>query len=126
MARNIVVKLGGATIEQDGVIEELAADLRDMPDVFPIIVHGGGAEIGRYLELLGKEFTFVNGLRVTDGDMVEIVEMVLSGKVNKELVSRFQHSGVNALGVSGKDMGLLRAEKYREDGVDIGFVGEIV
>lgn len=126
MAKNIVVKLGGATIEQDGVIEELAADLRDLPDIFPIIVHGGGAEIGRYLELLGKEFTFVNGLRVTDGDMVEIVEMVLSGKVNKELVSRFQHSGVNALGVSGKDMGLLRAEKYREDGVDIGFVGEIV
>ncbi len=126
MERTIVVKLGGATIEQDGVVEELAADLRDMPDVFPIVVHGGGSEIGRYLELLGKEFTFVNGLRVTDGDMVEVVEMVLSGKVNKELVSRFQHCGVNALGVSGKDMGLLRAEKYREDGVDIGFVGEIV
>ncbi len=126
MERSIVVKLGGATIEQAGVIEELAADLRGMPDVFPIIVHGGGSEIGRYLELLGKEFTFVKGLRVTDGDMVEIVEMVLSGKVNKELVSRFQHNGVNALGVSGKDMGLLRAERYRKDGVDIGFVGEIV
>ena len=68
MNRSIVVKLGGATIEQDGVIEELAADLRDMPDVFSIVVHGGGSEIGRYLELLGKEFTFVNGLRVTDGD----------------------------------------------------------
>ena len=126
MERSIVVKLGGATIEQEGVIEELAADLRDMPSVFPIIVHGGGSEIGRYLELLGKEFTFVNGLRVTDADMIEVVEMVLSGKINKELVSRFQHSGVNALGVSGKDMGLLRADRYSKDGVDIGFVGEIV
>ena len=126
MDRSIVVKLGGATIEQDGVIEELAADLRDMPSVFPIIVHGGGSEIGRYLELLGKEFTFVEGLRVTDADMVEVVEMVLSGKVNKQLVSRFQHCGINALGVSGKDMGLLRAERYQKNGNDIGFVGEIV
>ncbi len=126
MDRSIVVKLGGATIEQDGVIEELAADLLDMPSVFPIIVHGGGSEIGRYLELLGKEFTFVEGLRVTDADMVEVVEMVLSGKVNKQLVSRFQHCGINALGVSGKDMGLLRAERYQKNGNDIGFVGEIV
>ncbi len=126
MERSIVIKLGGATIEQAGVIEELAADLRDMPDVSAIIVHGGGAEIGRHLALLGKEFAFVNGLRVTDGDMVEIVEMVLSGKVNKALVSRLQRCGVNALGVSGKDMDLLRAVKYCEDGVDIGFVGEIV
>ena len=126
MERSIVVKLGGATIDQDGVIEELGPTCGTCRRSSPIIVHGGGSEIGRYLELLGKEFTFVKGLRVTDGDMVEIVEMVLSGKVNKELVSRFQHSGVNALGVSGKDMGLLRAERYRKDGVDIGFVGEIV
>lgn len=125
MQKKIVIKLGGATIEQAGVIEELAGDLRGMSSVFPIIVHGGGSEIGRYLKMLGKEFKFVKGLRVTDGDMVEIVEMVLSGKMNKQLAARLQRCGLKALGVSGKDMGLLRAEKYLQDGTDIGFVGEI-
>jgi acetylglutamate kinase len=124
--KKAVIKLGGATIEQPGVLEELAADLREMDGVFPIIVHGGGAEIGRYLKLLGREFTFVKGLRVTDADMVEIVEMVLSGKMNKNLVARLQRCGLPALGVSGRDMGLLRAEKHLQDGQDIGFVGEIV
>ena len=123
--KKVVIKLGGATIGQGGVIEELAADLHAMSSVLPIIVHGGGSEIGRYLQMLGKEFTFVKGLRVTDEDMVEIVEMVLSGKINKQLVARLQRCGVKALGVSGKDMGLLRAEKYKKDGEDIGFVGEI-
>ncbi|MBM3263854.1 MAG: acetylglutamate kinase [candidate division Zixibacteria bacterium] len=124
--KKVVIKLGGATIEQPGVIEELAADLRNLRDIAVILVHGGGAEIGRYLTLLGKEFTFVDGLRVTDADMVEIVEMVLSGKINKQLALRFQRCGVPALGVSGKDMGLLRARKYLQNGQDIGFVGEIV
>ena len=126
MKRRVVVKLGGSAIEQDGVVEQLATDLRNMPSVFPIIVHGGGLEIGRYLELMGKKFTFVNGLRVTGADMIEVVEMVLSGKINKGLVTRFQHCGVNALGVSGKDMRMLQAKKYKKDGVDIGFVGEII
>ena len=122
----VVIKIGGATIDQPGVIEELAEDLRSLDGLFPIIVHGGGAEIGRYLKLLGKEFTFVRGLRVTDGDMVDIVEMVLSGKINKQVTALLQRHGVSAIGVSGKDMGLLRAEKYYQDGVDIGFVGSVV
>lgn len=126
MNRTVVIKLGGATIERGRVVEELAGDLHDMPSVFSIIVHGGGSEIGRYLKILGKKFTFVKGLRVTDEDTVEIVEMVLSGKMNKQLVARLQRCGVKALGVSGKDMGLLRAKKYMQDGEDIGFVGEIV
>lgn len=124
--RKVVIKLGGATIEQPGVIEELADDIKNLPDFSPIVVHGGGAEIGRYLKLLGKDFTFVKGLRVTDADMVEIVEMVLSGKINKQLALRFERCGVPSLGVSGKDMGLLRARKHLQDGEDIGFVGEII
>lgn len=124
--KTVVIKIGGATVDQPGTLEELAADLREMKWLFPIIVHGGGAEIGRYLKMLGKEFTFVKGLRVTDGDMVEVVEMVLSGKINKQVVSILQRHGVPAIGVSGKDLGLLRAEKYYQDGVDIGFVGSVV
>ncbi|MBI4552017.1 MAG: acetylglutamate kinase [Candidatus Latescibacteria bacterium] len=124
--QTVVIKIGGATINQPGLIEELAGDLRQLDGLFPIVVHGGGAEIGRYLKLLGKEFTFVKGLRVTDADMVDIVEMVLSGKINKAVVSLFQRCGLRAIGVSGKDLGLLRAEKLYQDGADIGFVGKIV
>lgn len=124
--QTVVIKIGGATMDQPGIIEELAGDLRRLDGLFPIVVHGGGAEIGRYLKLLGKEFTFVKGLRVTDADMVEIVEMVLSGKINKGVVTLFQRCGLRAIGVSGKDLGLLRAEKLYQDGVDIGFVGTVV
>ena len=75
MDNAVVIKIGGATIDQAGVMEELAEDLHQLEGLFPIIVHGGGAEIGRYLKMLGKEFTFVKGLRVTDGDVVDVVEI---------------------------------------------------
>ncbi len=126
MKKSIVLKLGGKTIEEDGVVEELVADLKALPKFSPIVVHGGGSEIGRYLKQMGKEFSFIQGLRITDADIVEVVEMVLSGKINKNLVSRFQRSGLRALGISGKDMNLLQATRYKKDGVDIGFVGEII
>ena len=90
----------------------------------PIIVHGGGKEISKWVAKVGKESTFVNGLRVTDEETMEIAEMVLS-KVNKRLVTMVQELGVKAVGISGKDGGLLQVEKKYSDGQDIGFVGNI-
>ena len=90
----------------------------------PIIVHGGGKEISRWVSKVGKEPKFINGLRVTDEETMELAEMVL-GKVNKELVSLVQSLGVKAVGISGKDGGLLKVEKKYSGGQDIGFVGNI-
>lgn len=90
----------------------------------PIIVHGGGKEISRWVGKVGMEPKFINGLRVTDKDTMEIAEMVLA-KVNKELVTLVQSLGVKAVGISGKDGGLLSCKKKLSDGEDIGFVGEI-
>ena len=90
----------------------------------PIIVHGGGKEISRWVGKVGMEPKFINGLRVTDQDTMEVAEMVLN-KVNKELVSLVQSLGVKAVGISGKDGGLLKVDKKLSDGQDIGYVGEI-
>ncbi len=90
----------------------------------PIVVHGGGKEISNWVKKIGKEAQFINGLRVTDAETMEIAEMVLS-KVNKSLVSMVQELGVNAIGISGKDGNLLKVEKKYSDGQDIGFVGEV-
>ncbi|MDE7063399.1 MAG: acetylglutamate kinase, partial [Lachnospiraceae bacterium] len=90
----------------------------------PIIVHGGGKEISKWVGKVGMEPVFVNGLRKTDEDTMEVAEMVLN-KVNKSLVQLVQELGVNAAGISGKDGGLLKVEKKLSDGQDIGFVGEI-
>lgn len=90
----------------------------------PIIVHGGGKEISRWVGKVGKEAKFVNGLRVTDDETMEIAEMVL-GKVNKELVTLVQSLGVKAVGISGKDGGLLKVNKKLSDGQDIGYVGDV-
>ena len=90
----------------------------------PIIVHGGGKEISGMVKRLGMEPKFVNGLRVTDEDTMEVAEMVLN-KVNKSLVQLVQSLGVRAIGISGKDGGLLTVEKKYSDGEDIGFVGDI-
>ena len=90
----------------------------------PIIVHGGGKEISRWVEKTGKEARFVNGLRVTDEETMEIAEMVL-GKVSKRLVTMVGELGVSAIGISGKDGGLLQVDKKYSQGEDIGFVGEI-
>ena len=90
----------------------------------PIIVHGGGKEISRWVGKVGKEPQFINGLRVTDEETMEIAEMVL-GKVNKELVSMVESLGVKAVGISGKDGGLLTVEKKYSNGQDIGYVGNV-
>lgn len=90
----------------------------------PIIVHGGGKEISRWIEIVGKKPQFIGGLRVTDAETMEIAEMVLN-KVNKELVTLVESLGVRAVGISGKDGGLLTVKKKYAGGQDIGFVGEI-
>ena len=122
----IVVKYGGSAMVDDrlkrSVIEDVT--LLKLVGFKPIIVHGGGKEISRWVEKSGMEPKFVNGLRVTDEPTMEIAEMVLN-KVNKSLVQLVEQLGVLAVGVSGKDGGMLKVEKKYADGEDIGFVGDI-
>ena len=122
----IVVKYGGRAMVdpelQRNVIKDVT--LLKLVGFKPIIVHGGGKEISRWVSKVGKEAQFVNGLRVTDAETMEIAEMVL-GRVNKNLVTMVQELGVKAVGISGKDGGLLTVDKKYSDGQDIGFVGDI-
>ena len=122
----IVVKYGGSAMVDGELKRNVIKDvtLLKLVGFKPIIVHGGGKEISRWVGKVGMEPRFVNGLRVTDKDTMEIAEMVLN-KVNKELVQLVQSLGVRAVGISGKDGGLLKVEKKLSDGQDIGFVGEI-
>ncbi len=122
----IVVKYGGSAMSNEELQKNVIKDvtLLKLVGFKPIIVHGGGKEISRWVGKVGKEAQFINGLRVTDGETMEIAEMVL-GKVNKSLVTMVQELGVNAVGISGKDGGLLQVEKKYSEGQDIGFVGEI-
>ena len=122
----IVVKYGGSAMSnpelQKNVIKDVT--LLKLVGFKPIIVHGGGKEISRWVAKVGKEPEFVNGLRVTDAETMEIAEMVLN-KVNKSLVAMVGELGVSAVGISGKDGNLLKVKKKYSDGKDIGFVGEV-
>ena len=122
----IVVKYGGSAMTDPELQKNVVKDvvLLKLVGFKPIIVHGGGKEISSWVKKVGKEAEFVNGLRVTDAETMEIAEMVLS-KVNKRLVSMIQSLGVHAAGISGKDGGLLTVEKRYSDGKDIGYVGQI-
>ena len=122
----IVVKYGGSAMVDEELKKHVIQDvtLLKLVGFKPVIVHGGGKEISRWVEKSGMEPVFINGLRKTDEDTMEIVEMVLN-KVNKSLVKLVQELGVNAIGISGKDGGLLKVEKKYSNGEDIGFVGEI-
>lgn len=122
----IVVKYGGSAMSNEELQKNVIKDvtLLKLVGFKPIIVHGGGKEISRWVSKVGKEAQFVNGLRVTDEETMEIAEMVLN-KVNKSLVTMVQELGVKAVGVSGKDGGLLKVDKKYADGQDIGFVGDI-
>ena len=122
----IVVKYGGSAMSNEELQKNVIKDvtLLKLVGFKPIIVHGGGKEISRWVGKVGKEAKFVNGLRVTDEETMEIAEMVLN-KVNKSLVTMVEELGVKAVGVSGKDGGLLQVEKKYSDGQDIGYVGEI-
>jgi acetylglutamate kinase len=121
----VVVKLGGSALEAGGP-GTLAADLVALSraGVRPVLVHGGGPEITRMLERLGQPSAFVDGLRVTDAAAIEVVEMVLAGRVNKQLVAALQLAGGEAVGLSGVDGGLLVARPHPA-GPALGFVGEV-
>ncbi len=123
--RTVVVKFGGSVLD----VRELGTLPEDLvllqrAGVRPVLVHGGGPEITRTLERLGKPTRFVNGLRVTDAETMDVVEMVLAGRVNKHLVTLIQQAGGRAVGLSGKDARLLQVRKLSGE-VDLGFVGEV-
>ena len=124
--KTVVVKYGGSAMLDEklkyNVIKDVA--LLKLVGMKPVIVHGGGKEISKWVEKVGKEAEFINGLRVTDAETMEIAEMVLS-KVNKSLVSLMQQVGLKAVGISGKDGGLLKVKKRFPGGKDIGYVGEV-
>lgn len=134
--RQIVIKYGGAAMEDDTLIHSVMQDIVLMKyvGIRPIIVHGGGPRITTWMDKIGKVPEFVQGLRVTDAETVEVAEMVL-GSINKEIVSRINQHGGKAIGLSGKDANLVLAEKQEtqvtdENGqkidVDLGFVGKII
>ena len=130
--KTLVIKYGGAAMEQADLKEQFAQDvlLLRLVGIRPVIVHGGGPQIGALMKRLGKELRFVGGMRVTDEETVQIVEMVLVGKINKEIVGLINLHGGRAVGLSGKDASLLRAQKRLHrmpDGssADIGLVGEV-
>ena len=135
--RTFVIKYGGHAMRDEQLKENFAKDivLLNYIGIRPVIVHGGGPQIGTVLEKMGIESSFVDGLRVTDGATMDVVEMVLGGKVNKEIVSLINRHGGNAVGLSGKDGSLIRAKKKKltraavpdrpPEIIDIGMVGEV-
>jgi acetylglutamate kinase len=133
--KTIVIKYGGNAMTDEELKKAVVTDIVLMKYVGmnPVLVHGGGPEITAFMEKVGKKCQFVDGLRVSDGETVELAEMVLAGKLNKEIVALINRSGGNAVGVCGKDGGLIIAKKKLHkcetlNGTtvrDLGFVGEI-
>ena len=126
--KTVVIKYGGAAMEDPALREEFARDvvLLKYVGMNPIVVHGGGPDITSYMERLGLPVEFVGGLRVSDEDTVEVAKMVLVGKVNKDIVLRLNRHGQPAVGLCGDDGSLFRvARQAGPDGEDIGFVGRI-
>lgn len=123
----VVVKYGGnAMLNEDlkaAVMQDIV--LLNTIGIHVVLVHGGGPEINHMLEKVGKESKFVNGLRYTDSETMEIVQMVLTGKLNKDIVGILLQNGGKAVGLSGVDSGLLRAKKIDSNGEDLGYVGEV-
>ncbi|HEY8390988.1 MAG TPA: acetylglutamate kinase [Clostridia bacterium] len=126
--KTVVIKYGGNAMQDENIINTIMQDIAMLKivGVNPILVHGGGPEINAYLKLLNIPSKFHNGLRITDKNTMEVVQMVMSGKINKDITSRLNLLGVKAIGLSGKDAQLIEVKKYNSpDGVDLGFVGEI-
>ncbi len=135
--KTIVIKYGGSTMEEEGLKRSFALDvvLLKYIGLNPVIVHGGGPQIGEMLTRLGKKSEFVEGMRVTDRETMDVVEMVLVGKVNKEIVALINQQGGKAVGLSGKDGRLILAKKLKltrsagkdkdPEIIDIGMVGEV-
>jgi acetylglutamate kinase len=135
--KTIVIKYGGNAMADDNLKNSFARDvtLMKLVGMNPVVVHGGGPQIGDLLKRLGKESTFIQGMRVTDSETMDVVEMVLGGLVNKEIVNLINRHGGNAVGLSGKDGELIRAKKLvlsqnapelkAPEIIDIGHVGEV-
>jgi acetylglutamate kinase len=135
--KTVVIKYGGHAMVDEDLKENFARDVLMMKyiGIHPVVVHGGGPQIGSFLKKLGKDSKFVQGMRVTDEETMDIVEMVLVGKVNKEIVGLINRHGGKAVGLSGKDGGLIKAEKYflsaekakdtPPEIIDIGLVGKV-
>jgi len=125
--RTIVIKYGGAAMTDASLKQSFARDVVLMKYVGlnPVIVHGGGPQIGGLLGKLGMETRFVKGIRVTDEDTMDVVEMVLVGKVNKEIVGLINHYGGRAVGIGGKDGGLIKARPLKIKGAEMGRAGEV-
>jgi acetylglutamate kinase len=128
VGKTIVIKYGGNAMIDDELRVSFARDvvLLTFIGLRPVVVHGGGPQIATALDRLGIETRFVNGLRVTDDDTMEVVEMVLGGKLNREIVEMVQQAGGRAVGLTGSDGALLRVRPKRVEGSDIGRVGEII
>jgi len=125
--KTVVIKYGGNAMTDESLKETVTKDivLLHYVGMRPVVIHGGGPEITDLMKRVGKEPNFVNGLRVTDAETMELVEMVLAGKTNKSIVSLINRQGGKAVGLSGKDANLLIAKKAMPGGVDIGQVGAI-
>ena len=126
--KTVVVKYGGNAMISEELRKAVISDiiLLKLVGMNVVVIHGGGPEISAMLKKTGKESRFVNGLRYTDEETMDIVQMVLCGKVNKDLVATLNRSGGNAIGLCGLDGGMLKAVRRTEDGVDYGLVGDIV
>jgi acetylglutamate kinase len=135
--KTVVIKYGGSAMVSEKLKDGFAQDIIMMKytGINPVIVHGGGPQIGKTLDALGIQSEFVDGQRVTNKDMIDVVEMVLGGKVNKEIVSLISRHGGNAVGITGKDGDLIQAKKHkrvkhspetnRPEIIDMGLVGEV-
>ena len=126
--KTVVVKYGGNAMINNDLKDAVMSDivLMQLVGINVVLVHGGGTEISAMLKKIGKESQFVGGMRVTDEETIDIVQMVLAGKVNKDLVQLLEHHGGRAVGLCGLDGGMLTAEKLRSNEGDLGYVGRIV
>lgn len=125
--KTVVIKYGGNAMISEELRRDVINDiiLLRLVGIHVVVVHGGGPEINEMLKRTGKETKFVNGLRYTDGETMDVVQMVLCGRVNKNLVSTLNRAGGQAVGLCGLDGGMLQAVRRREGGVDYGLVGDV-
>ncbi|MDD3478382.1 MAG: acetylglutamate kinase [Candidatus Izemoplasmatales bacterium] len=126
--KTIVIKYGGNAMINEELKEAVIEDivLLSLVGIKVVFVHGGGPEINDLLKKIGKKSEFIQGLRYTDDETIDVVQMVLAGKINKNLVSKIQDKGGKALGICGLDSDLLVAKRHEKDGLDFGYVGDII
>lgn len=123
----VVIKYGGAALVNEDIKKTIIKDIALMKYVGfkPVVVHGGGKDINRALEKIGKQPEFKDGLRVTDAETMEVVQQVLAGKLNKDIATELCLHGINAVGICGKDANFMQVRKAHPNGMDLGFVGEV-